>query len=276
MDWLAGVTEAEAALEAFASVLKRPPVKQARPGLRALAKQLQTVVALQNAVGDLRAYASGRPAAVAAELQPLTDAWERASRREQALLRTWQKSAEAGPLVGRLTELAATAPIRRRKATSIRMAAPVLLDELYAHVAEDEAAVAADHPKTYRRYQRSLAGLACALRGLRSTVADETNVAAELDSLLADMQRLDGHLGRWLASQALNDAMAEFLDTWAEQQAKRKAPQLFGAQAVLAYRQARRAQWSRLRNGLPASWRPVRANRLHRRLEKLLKQLEPA
>ena len=48
----------------------------------------------------------------------------------------------------------------------------------------------------------------------------------------------------------------------------------FGAQPVLAYRQARKAQWSRLRRSLSRDWRPVRANRLRRQLAALLRTLE--
>jgi hypothetical protein len=95
----------------------------------------------------------------------------------------------------------------------------------------------------------------------------------EAELLLADLLRLDNRIDRWLASNVLNEAVAAFLDDWAEQQARRKAPQLFGAQAVLAYRQARKAQWFRLRSTLVRDWRPLRAARLRRRANTLLKQL---
>ena len=149
------------------------------------------------------------------------------------------------------------------------MAAPVLLDELCAEVAEREARVVADRPARYRRYQDGLARLASALEAL----GGPTTMGEEAEQLLADVQRLGNRIDRWLASSVLNDAIATFLDEWAEHQARRKAPQLFGAQAVLAYRQARRAQWSRLRSGLVRDWRPLRATRLRRRANVLLKQL---
>ena len=160
-------------------------------------------------------------------------------------------------------------PLRRKKSISIRAAAPVLLDELCAELAERQSKVITDRPKTYRRYQEGLARFACALEALggKATMGDEA------ERLLADVQRLEDRIERWLASNGLNDAIADFLDAWAEQQARRKAPQLFGAQPVLAYRQARRTQWSRLRSSLVIDWRPLRPNRLRRRANTLLNQL---
>ncbi len=273
-DWLVGVTEAEATLSAFQSVLKRRAVKRVRRPLRALAVLLTAANQQQAALGDLHAYCSGRLPAAVAELQPLREAWEKSLRRQQTALRAWQEGHDASRLYARLAKMAVAAPVRRRQAASIRVAAPVLLDELFSEVAEREASVLADRPKTYRRYQRSLARLASVLLTLRASAPGGNGAVEEADRLLADVQRLQSRIDRWLASSALNDAIAEFLDTWAEQQARRKAPQLFGAQAVLAYRQTRRAQWSRLRSGLPADWRPVRSSRLRRRLDALLKHLE--
>ena len=130
-----------------------------------------------------------------------------------------------------------------------------------------------NHPEYEMHYvevsAEGLARLACALEALggRTTMGDEA------DRLLADVQRMEDRIERWLASSALNDAIADFLDAWAEQQARRKAPQLFGAQSVLAYRQARRTQWSRLRTNLAREWRPLRASPLRRRANTLLNQL---
>jgi hypothetical protein len=144
-----------------------------------------------------------------------------------------------------------------------------LLEELCTDLTERQAKVVTDRPKTYRRYQESLARLACALEAMGAQQGQD----GEAERLLADVVRLEDRIERWLAINALNDAIAEFLDAWAEQQARRKAPQLFGAQSVLAYRQARRAQWSRLRSSLVDDWRPLRASRLHRRTNALLNQL---
>jgi hypothetical protein len=269
-DLLLGVSQARAALGAFSSVLKRRPLKEIRRPLRTLHALLVSVVEQQNALSDLEAYCSGRPQAVVADLQPLREAWERAGRRRQLAIRAVLDSEDTARLYTTLSDLAQTPPMRRRKSTSIRVAAPVLLDELCAEVAEREQMVIADQPKSYQRYQQCLARLECALEAL----AGKAVMGEAANQLLADVQRLEGRIDRWLASNALNDAVAEFLDSWAEQQARRKAPQLYGAQLVLAYRQARRAQWSRLRSSLPDDWRPVRAGRLRRRVNTLLKQLE--
>lgn len=267
-DLLAGVSQARATLGAFASVLKRQPLKQLRRPLRTLYDLLAELVEQQNALTDLEAFCDGRPQASVADLQPLREAWERAQRRRQIGLKAWLVGEDGTRLYATLHAMAQRPPVRRSKSTSIRVAAPALLDELCAELAEREQGVMTDRPKTYRRYQQGLDRLPCALEAL----GGKTTMGEDAERLLADVQRLQGRLDRWLASSTLNDAIAEFLDAWAEQQARRKAPQLFGAQLVLAYRQARRAQWSRLRSSLPNDWRPVRASRLRRRVNALLKQ----
>jgi len=73
-DQLAGIGEALAAVGAFATMLKRRPVKQVKRHLRVLYGQLAAVVDQQNALSDLEAYMSGRPAAAISELQPLREA----------------------------------------------------------------------------------------------------------------------------------------------------------------------------------------------------------
>jgi CHAD domain len=268
-DPLAGVGQALAALGAFASILKRRPVKELKRRLRALYGLLAAVVDQQYALSDLDAYMSGRPPAATAELQPLREAWERTGRQQQNAMRALLASDDTARLHASLTQMAHTPPVRRRKSTSIRVAAPVLLDELCAELAERQEKVVTDRPKTFRRYQDALARLACALEALGA----KDSMGGEADRLLADVKRLEDRIERWLAINALNDAIAEFLDAWAEQQARRKAPQLFGAQSVLAYRQARRTQWSRMRSSLALDWRPVRASRLRRRANTLLNQL---
>jgi hypothetical protein len=265
-DQLAGVSDALAAVGAFATMLKRQPVKDAKKPLRRLQKRLMAVVEQQNALSDLDSYMQGRPAAALAELQPLHEAWERETRQQQSSVKATLESDATAELRQRLTEMAANPPMRHRKTSSMHVAARVLLDEVIGELAERQEKVVTDRPKTYRRYQESLGRLACALDAIGAKGDDAARLAA-------DVQRLEARIERWLASNALNDAIAAFLDEWAEQQARRKAPQLFGAQAVLAYRQARRAQWTRLRSSLAEDWRPLRASRLRRRTNKLLGQL---
>ena len=268
-DLLSGIDQARATLGAFASVLKRHPVKAVKHPFSQLRHQLALYLTGQAALSDLDAYRAGRLPSAAAELQPMREAWERNGRRQFAALRVELESAGTARLLAALTRMAKTPPLRQRKASTIHVAAPVLLDELCAEVAEREARVAADQPERYRRYQVGLARLAWAIDAL----GGKASMGDEAEQLLSDVQRLETRIDRWLVNHALNDAIAEFLDEWAEQQARRKAPQLFGAQAVLAYRQARRVQWARLRSALAADWRPVRAARLRRRANSLLKQL---
>ena len=268
-DQLSGVGQALAAVGAFGTMLKRRPVKEVKRPLRALYRRLSEVVRQQNAIGDLEAYIAARPPAAIAELQPLRDAWAHAAAQRQSAMQAFLQSDDALQLRAKLAQMAQTPPLRRKKSTNMRAAAPVLLEELCAELAERQEKVVTDRPKSYWRYQEGLARLACVLEALggKATMGDEA------ERLLADVRRLEDRIERWLASSGLNDAIADFLDAWAEQQARRKAPQLFGAQSVLAYRQARRTQWSRLRNSLALGWRPLRPSRLRRRANALLNQL---
>jgi len=267
-DLQAGIDQVRAALGAFGSMLKRRPVKAVKHSLSRLHNLLADYLAGQAALADLNTYLAGRTPAAAAELQPMREAWERNGRRQLAAVRA-KLSEDGAAVLAAVEQLAAKPPVRPRKDATLHVAAPVLLDELCAEVAEREAQVIADQPNLYRRYQNGLARLACALEALGGKAA----MGEEAEALLADLLRMENRIDRWLGSNVLNEAVAAFLDDWAEQQARRKAPQLFGAQAVLAYRQARKAQWFRLRSSLVRDWRPLRAARLRRRANTLLKQL---
>jgi hypothetical protein len=87
--------------------------------------------------------------------------------------------------------------------------------------------------------------------------ADLRGLAQQLD----DLRRLD----------SADVAIGNFLDRWAVRQARRKAPQLHGAEAVLAFRQAVRDQRRQQQRALARAWQPVRGRRLLRRVALLLR-----
>src|SRR5262249_26462632 len=149
----------------------------------------------------LETYCDGRAGAPAAELQALREAWEQAGKRRQVELNGALASPETTQALGELTAFVQAPPVRRSKSTSLRFAAPVLLDELCADVAEREERVIADQPESYLRYQQSLARLACAVEALRDA---RMGPGDDLSRLAADLQRLEGRIDRWLASNALN------------------------------------------------------------------------
>jgi hypothetical protein len=71
----------------------------------------------------------------------------------------------------------------------------------------------------------------------------------------------------------LQKHLDEFLRAWAERQAKRKAPQLFEAEDILAYQNTRRTALAQELATLAKDWAPVRAARLRPRLNALLRAL---
>jgi hypothetical protein len=265
---LESVDQARVTLGAFASILKRQALQRVRKPLRNLEDLLGSIVNQQTALAELEAFRSRQSSTAAAELLPLQEAWERNRRRRQADLKAWLEGAEATTLFTNLTAVAEAPPLRRSKVTTVAAGAAILLDEQCAKLVAREAKFSDDHPKSYWRYRQGLARLACTLKVWGESVSDGKEVA----QLMADLRRLQGRLDRLLANISQSEAIAEFLDNWAEQQARRKAPQLHGAQPVLAYRQARRVQWSRLRGSLRRDWRVVRAGRLRRRVAQLLKR----
>ena len=132
--------------------------------------------------------------------------------------------------------------MRKSRDGDVRSTAKPLLSDLIDRLAEREAAVTVQQPKTLKRYRQALVGLAVAIEALGGAAV----LGEAAAQLLADLGRFQNRLDRLRLSLQFDAAIGEFLDVWAEKQARDKTPQLFGAETVLAYRQARKAQWSRL------------------------------
>jgi hypothetical protein len=258
-----------AGLAAFQSLLKRKPVAALAPALRRLQQAAEAAAWRETAIADLVAFRARLPADKAAGLEPLQTAWEQARQRQQAELKRLL-GAEGAEVYAQLVQLAGAPPMRKSRDGEVRASARPLLADLTDRLAEREAAVTVQQPKTLKRYRQALAGLAVALEALGGAAI----LGEPAAQLLADLARFQTRLDRLRLSLHFDSAIGEFLDGWAEKQARDKTPQLFGAQPVLAYRQARKAQWSRLRRSLSHDWRPVRAKRLRRLMTALLRTLE--
>jgi hypothetical protein len=245
-------------------------VEAATPALRELQQAAEEAAWRETAIADIAAFRSRLPPDKAAGLEPLQTAWEHARQRQQAEFMRLLGGAEGAELYAQLVQFAGAPPLRKSGDGDVRSTARPLLSDLIDRLAKREAAVTVQQPKTLKRYRQALAGLAVALEALGgASVLGEP--AAQL---LADLGRFQSRLDRLRLSLQFDAAIGEFLDEWAEKQARDKTPQLFGAQTVLAYRQARKAQWARLRRSLSHDWRPVRANRLRRQITALLRTLE--
>ena len=264
------IDELRAAFGAFKSLLKRKPVQAVAPELRRLQRAAAAAAWCETAIADVTTFRGRMAPEKAAGLLPLENAWKQARQRRQAEFQEWIGGQAGAELYAELVALADAPPMRKSKTGDVRSCARPLLTELIEHLAEREAAVTVQQPKTIKRYRQALAGLAVALEALGGAVI----LGQPAAQLLADLARFQNRLERLRVSLQFDAAIGDFLDEWAEKQARDKSPQLFGAQPVLAYRQARKAQWSRLRRSLSRDWRPVRANRLRRQMAALLRTLE--
>jgi inorganic triphosphatase YgiF len=264
------INQLRAGLAAFRSLLKRKPVDALTPALRALQQAADEAAWRETAAADIASFRARLAADKANGLEPLQTAWESARRQQQAELKRILGGPDAAELYAQLVEFSNAPPVRKHGEGDVRSTARPLLSDLIDRLTEREAAVTVQRPKTLKRYRQALVGLAVALESLGGAAI----LGEPAAQLLADLGRFQNRLDRLRLSLQFDAAIGEFLDTWAEKQARDKTPQLFGAQTVLAYRQARKAQWARLRRSLSHDWRPVRANRLRRQLDALLRTLE--
>ncbi|MEP7358598.1 MAG: CHAD domain-containing protein, partial [Anaerolineales bacterium] len=266
----ATVNELRAGLSGFQSLLKRKALEEVVPELRRLQQAAEGAAWCEAAVADVAAFRGRLPAEKSAGLEPLQTAWDQARSQQQAEFKRLLGDAEGVGLYAQLVQLAEAPPMRKSWDGDVRSSARPLLAELIERLGEREAEVTVQRPKTLKRYRQALAGFAIALEALGGAAI----LGEPAAQLLADLARFQNRLERLRLSLQFDAAIGDFLDTWAEKQARDKTPQLSGAQPVLAYRQARKAQWSRLRRSLSHDWRPVRASRLRRQMAALLRTLE--
>ncbi|MBI3360812.1 MAG: CHAD domain-containing protein [Chloroflexi bacterium] len=256
-----------AALILFGDYFKKKPVTRLQGELRRVENLLSPVRDIEVILADARAYQAERSKDnAAAEEMPVIAAWDKERQRLLAEAKAWLGGPRAADLQTDLTNFITAPPVRQDE--PLHTGAALVLRTVLSELEEREAAVARDKPKTYHR-------LRLAIKRVRYTLEFYSAALGPLsEEMIADLVRLQARLGALSDGRILQKRLAEFLDSWAEDQARRKAPQLFGAHSVLQYSQARREDWGRGLKKLKPDWTPVRASRLRRRVNILLRALK--
>jgi hypothetical protein len=196
-------------------------------------------------------------------LDNLANITSQAAQRAQADLITWAKSPGLTATALRLRAFVGERPMRRQcEALTVAEAAPRLLLEAAAHLTTRQMDVSASDPASWRRATFAIVRLQTAVGSLKGEGSADTDVIA----LLNDLERAANCLEALGRLHAVDQAVEAYLDRWAERQGRRKAPQLHGAEAVLDYRQRRRAERGRQLRALAAAWKPIRGRNLRRRV----------
>ena len=136
-------------------------------------------------------------------------------------------------------------------------------------IAEREAALTPDKPKSYTRLGRSIQRCRCAVEFFTPALP-----ATAAQDLIGDLARLETRLENLDHYRRLQKQLSQYVDSWAQQQAKGKAPQLHGAHSVLDYSHARRATWEAGLRELKEDLALVRPARLRQRLTALLRTVK--
>jgi hypothetical protein len=183
----------------------------------------------------------------------------------------WLHGPEAIELAEAIVDYVGAVPVRRKQEAPVGSIAPGHLGEAVEAMAAAQAAFSSHEPKSLRRVQR--ATLRCrawlgVLAGGPDLGREKLEAAAAID---ADLEALAERLEALRRLDAADEHLGVFLDRWAVRQARRKAPQLHGAEAVLALRQVFRAERTQQQRALSGAWRPVRGRQLRRRVAQLLR-----
>ena len=254
------------ALEIFAGHFKKKPVKRLRRRLREMESVLGRVRDLDILLADVRAYQTELATDTRLpRLAPLIDAWAKARGEALAEALKWLSGPGAADLQTALQEFVAAPPVGDD--APLRQGARSLFQAAGAAIAERQGSVARDDLKSYHRLRLAVKQCRFTLEFLRPALPPQADV------VLADVKRVQDRLGAVNDHRLLRKHLDDFLRTWAERQAKRKAPQLFEAEDILAYQNARGAALAQELATLNKDWAPVRAARLRPRLNALLRAL---
>jgi hypothetical protein len=244
---------------AFRPALKRKPVRAARQALAQVLRLLRPVVERQAATQAARAYQAGLTPEAAEEFQPLVEALDQGARQAGAALAAWLDSAEAVETAEHLLAFGAAVPARRPAYRRLAEGAPELVEAAAATLGRRLAAnTGHDRPHARRVHDGAVRCLA-----VLNTLAAPPSAAPPA---AGQIELLQQRLGALLQLGATDDLIAQFLDQWAVRQARRKAPQLHGVAAVLAFRQGIQAARAAARRAAADAARPLRGGRLQRQM----------
>lgn len=265
---LAATADLRQALAALQPALRRKQTRPLRAALRGLEGLLRDAVEWDYLGDWIAGSHNALPGEMAGQLQPLAEAATQSRLQAAGLARAWLQGPDALELTEILVDCVSTVPLRPKLAAPLRQAAQAGLGDAAAALAETQANYSAHDPATWRRAQRAarrfrawLALLLC------SEVAPSRQDKAA--ALSADLEQLVERLDTLCRIEAADGHLAAFLERWAVRQARRKAPQLHGAQAVLALRQALRRERQQQQRGAGVDWRPVRGATLRQRVRRL-------
>ncbi|MCC6190301.1 MAG: hypothetical protein IT318_14815 [Anaerolineales bacterium] len=257
------------ALAAFQAALKRKPSRRLRQDLGALETLLREANDWDRLRGSLLAFQSRQRPDAAAGLQPFVDAAGQAAQQAQGIASAWLHGPAAFELAETLVDFAGLVPVRRKQEVAFSAAVPEQLRAAAAAMGTAQAKFSAQEPKALRR----LANSALRCRAWLDAAGDAGRLDIAAADLGTDLGQLAQRLDVLRQLDTADAAVGAFLDRWAVRQARRKAPQLHGAEPVLAFRQAVRAQRRQEQRALAGDWRPVRGRTLNRRLAKVLAAL---
>jgi inorganic triphosphatase YgiF len=184
----------------------------------------------------------------------LLAAWKKQRAAAKAQVQACLGGAGASDLLAALAALLAAEPAG--EAAPVHRRLGQIVDALAAEMGRRERALTPEKPKTYTRLGNSVERCRCALGFFAPALP-----VGPVQALIADLACLEAHLEKLEDDRWSQKRLTRFLDDWASQQAKRKAPQLHGVHNVLDYARARRdAQEASLQKLKPAlaSVRPAR------------------
>ncbi len=254
----------------FRPVLKRKATHGLRRRLGHLQRRLRAAGSARAATADALAYAAALPAEATAQMQPLLEALDQSGHTALAEAEAWLNSPVAVEVCDDLLALVGAVPLRQGPDTALRQNAPELFKAALETIATRRAEYEEGDPERQRRLCEALVRGQATLEMLGGAAT----LGPMAEPLAADWQTVEQRTEAMRHLGALDDAIGTFLDEWALRQAKRKAPQLSGADAVLAYRHQRRVDRRKQRRALVAAWQPVTGRALAGRVKQILTDFE--
>jgi len=254
-----------AALDLFSPYLIRKPVKQLRRRLQDVENLLGPVWYLEVLLADVKTYEAEH----AEEHLPLRAAWEKEQRTALAAARNWLSGPEATELQTVLAEFIAMPAVQDDE--PLQAGAPKVLTAILAEVTDRQAAVVLDKPKTYHPLRLALKKCRYALEFFKPALG------SHVEPVIADLVRAQDHLGAVSDVELLQQRLADFLQVEAEALTQPQAlPSGEAAERILAYSQTRQVDEQRHLAAFSQAWPAVRADRLQRRVSRLLLALNPS
>jgi CHAD domain-containing protein len=250
-----------AALDLFQPYLTKRPIKRLCHRLREIENLLSPVWYQQVLLADVKTYEAEQMG----EPLPLQGIWQKEQREALAAARSWLSGPDAVDLQAALAEFIAAPATHADE--PLRVGAQKVLIAILQEVTDREAAVVWDKPKTYHPLRLALKKCRYALEFFKPVLGPQ------VETVIADLVRAQDHLGAVSDVELLQQRLAEFLEAETE---KHSLLQLGEAERILAYAQTRQADEQRHLQAFGEVWPAVRADRLRRRISRLLRALNPS